>query len=89
MLSELRSFQNKAGKSIALQCSIIKLQWLWFEDFNIISKEYKGEGTLISPRGMHFDHVRTMMEGFALAVQDHVHGEILNCVSGPIERRIR
>ena len=69
--------------------SIIKLQWLWFEDFNIISKEYKGEGTLISPRGMHFDHVRTMMEGFALAVQDHVHGEILNCVSGPIERRIR
>jgi len=69
--------------------SIIKFQWLWFEDFQIIGKEYQGEGGLISPRGLHFDHVRKMMEGFALAVQDHVGGEILNLVSGPVERRIR
>jgi hypothetical protein len=69
--------------------SIIKFQWLWFEDFHIISKEYAGEDVLISPRGLDIDHVRRMMQGFALAVQDHVHSEILNDVSGPVERRIR
>jgi hypothetical protein len=71
------------------QGSIIKFQWLWFEDFHIPSKEYPGEDVLISPRGLDIDYVRTMMQGFALAVQDHVHGEILNGVSGPVERRIR
>jgi hypothetical protein len=69
--------------------SIIKFQWLWFEDFHISSKEYPGEEVLISPRGMDIDYVRKMMQGFALAVQDHVHGEILNGVSGPFEPRIR
>jgi hypothetical protein len=69
--------------------SIIKFQWLWFEDFHITSKEYAGEDVLISPRGLDIDHVRRMMQGFALAVQDHVHSEILNDVSGPLERRIR
>jgi hypothetical protein len=62
--------------------STIKFQWLWFEDFHIISKEYQGKDALISPQGLGIDHVRTMMEGFALAVQDHVHGEVLNCISG-------
>jgi hypothetical protein len=69
--------------------SIIKFQWLSFEDFHIVSKEHKGDSTLISPRRLDVDHVRMMMHGFALAVQDHVHDEILNRVSGPIERRIR
>ena len=69
--------------------SMIRFQWLWFEDFHIVSKDDEGVDTLISPGELHFHHVRTMMEGFALAVQDHVHGEILNWVSGPVERRIR
>ena len=61
--------------------SIIKFQWLWFEDFRIVNKEYKGEDALISPRGLGVEHVRKMMESFALAIQDHVHGEILNNIS--------
>jgi hypothetical protein len=69
--------------------SIIKFQWLWFEDFYITSKEYAGEDVLISPRGLGIDHVRTMMQSFALAVQNHVSSEILNGVSGPVQRRIR
>jgi hypothetical protein len=69
--------------------SMIKFQWLWFEDFHITSKEYPGEDMLISSQGLDIDHVRTMMQGFALTVQDHVHSEILNRVSAPVERRIR
>ena len=62
--------------------STIKFQWLWFEDFHIVSKEYRGEVALVSPRRLDVDHVRTMMAGIALALQDHVHAEILNCISG-------
>jgi len=69
--------------------SIIKFQWLWFEDFHITGKEYPREDVLISCPGLNIDPIRTMMLGFALAVQDHVHNEILNGVSRPIERRIR
>jgi hypothetical protein len=58
MIRELLKTERTSG-------SEIKFQWLWFESFNIVNKEYPDETEVVSLPRLSVEYLRRMMENFA------------------------